>query len=112
MSLGIVPHNIPGVLEASKEDVWDVLTDYEKLPEFVPGLAVCERLPQVAGAPSRLVRLRQVGFKSLIYMHLHAETNLAIVEAPYREIQFKQMKGDFQMLQGKFMLGSDAVKGV
>ncbi len=40
--------------------VWDVLTDYEALPEFVPNLAVCERLPVPAGMESRLTRLRQV----------------------------------------------------
>ena len=47
-------------IEASPEEVWQVLTDYERLPEFVPNLAVSERLPTPAGAPDRLVRLRQV----------------------------------------------------
>ena len=99
-------------INASREDVWAVLTDYEKLPEVVPGLVGCERLPPVAGAPKRLVRLRQVGFKNMMYMHLHAETTLALVESPCTEIQFKQINGDFQMLQGKFMLGSEPVPGV
>lgn len=40
--------------------VWDVLTDYERLPEFVPNLAICERLPTPEGLPKAIIRLRQV----------------------------------------------------
>lgn len=40
--------------------VWDVLTDYEALPEFVPNLALCERLSVPAALGTRLTRLRQV----------------------------------------------------
>ena len=46
-------------IEASPEQVWEVLTDYEALPEFVPNLALCERLPVPPELRSRLVRLRQ-----------------------------------------------------
>ena len=99
-------------INASKEDVWKTLTDYERLPEFLPGLAGCQRLPPVEGAPKRLIRLRQIGFKSMMYMHLHAETTLALVESPFSEIQFKQINGDFQMLQGKFMLSNEAANKV
>ena len=37
-----------------------MLTDYEALPEFVPNLVLCERLPLPKEAASRMVRLRQV----------------------------------------------------
>lgn len=47
-------------IEASLEEVWQVLTDYERLPEFVPNLAISERLETPPRAPKRLVRLRQV----------------------------------------------------
>ena len=39
------------------EQVWRVLTDYERLAEFVPNLERCERLPR---GPNGRVRLRQV----------------------------------------------------
>ena len=42
------------------QDVWDVLTDYEALPQFIPNLVACERLPLPPGASERMVRLRQV----------------------------------------------------
>ena len=38
--------------------VWRVLTDYERLAEFVPNLERCERLPK---GPNGRVILRQVG---------------------------------------------------
>jgi len=37
-----------------------VLTDYERLPEVVPNLAVCERVQTPTGMSSRVTRLRQV----------------------------------------------------
>lgn len=47
-------------VEAPVEAVWDVLTDYERLSEFIPNLALCERVQLPASAPSRFTRLRQV----------------------------------------------------
>jgi len=37
-----------------------VLTDYERIPEFVPNIVTSTRLETPEGAPERLVRLRQV----------------------------------------------------
>ena len=56
-------------IEASPEEVWEVLTDYEALPEFVPNLALCERLPVPPGVASRLVRLRQVAVPAIATWH-------------------------------------------
>ncbi|KAK9823512.1 hypothetical protein WJX72_003333 [[Myrmecia] bisecta] len=91
-------------VDASPADVWDVLTDYQRLPEFVPNLAICERLARPAGAPARVVRLRQVGYKNLMYMVLHAEATLDLVEKPHQEVQFRQVRGDFNVLRGKWMI--------
>ena len=38
-----------------------MLTDYERLAEFVPNLALSEQIPLAPGSPPNLVRLRQVG---------------------------------------------------
>jgi Polyketide cyclase / dehydrase and lipid transport len=47
-------------IDATAEEVWAVLTDYERLPEFVPNLAHSERLETPPGVPKRVARLRQV----------------------------------------------------
>ena len=41
-----------------------MLTDYEKLPAFVPNLMLCERLPVPPEYAGRVVRLRQVRLTS------------------------------------------------
>ena len=47
-------------LAPTHPQVYKVLTDYERLPEFVPNLAITERVPLPEGSPPNLVRLRQV----------------------------------------------------
>lgn len=47
-----------------------------------------------------------------MYMHLYAESTLALVETLYSEIQFKQITGDFQTLQGKIMIQEDSLDKV
>lgn len=37
-------------------------------------------------------------------MQLHAEAVLDLSERPCREIQFRAVAGDFNLLQGKFLL--------
>ncbi|GAQ84260.1 hypothetical protein KFL_001820130 [Klebsormidium nitens] len=89
-------------IAATVEAVWDVLTDYERLKDFIPNLArsdVRSRHPD-----ERRVRLHQVGVKCLCYMVLHAQATMDIVERPYKEIHFKQIDGDFDTFEGRWLL--------
>lgn len=47
-------------IDAPPETVWAALTDYDRLAEFVPNLAVSQRIALPPGAPPNVVRLRQV----------------------------------------------------
>ena len=40
----------------------------------------------------------------MLYMSMHAEAVIDLVETENREVQFRQVQGDFSLLQGKFML--------
>jgi hypothetical protein len=40
--------------------VWHVLTDYNRLAEFIPNLAVSQRIALPRNAPSNIIRVRQV----------------------------------------------------
>ena len=53
------------------------------------------------------VNLLQVGYKSMMYMVLHAEAVLDLVAVRDQEIQFRQVAGSFVQLQGKFLLHLD-----
>ena len=46
----------------------------------------------------------QVGYKHMLYMSMHAEAVVDLVETKHKEVQFRQVQGDFSLLQGKFML--------
>ena len=46
----------------------------------------------------------QVGYKYMLYMSMHAEAIVDLVETEFKEVQFRQVQGDFSLLQGKFML--------
>ena len=89
---------------ASVTSVWNVLTDYDRLADFVPNLATSEVLPCPPGAPKGYCRIRQVVKKLKTYIQLQAEAVLDVVERPEREIQFRQVNGFVQNLQGKWLL--------
>ena len=40
----------------------------------------------------------------MLYMSMHAEAIVDLVEIEHQEVQFRQVQGDFTLLQGKFML--------
>ncbi len=40
----------------------------------------------------------------MLYMSMHAEAVVDLVETQHKEVQFRQVQGDFSLLQGKFLL--------
>lgn len=55
-TLNSVPHHPPSL----KQVVWAVLTDYNRLAEFIPNLAVSQRIALPPNAPPNVIRVRQV----------------------------------------------------
>ncbi|KAK9862967.1 hypothetical protein WJX84_003842 [Apatococcus fuscideae] len=96
-------------IHASVSQVWSVLTDYERLPEFVPNLESCER------EPCRRVgrtRLRQRGCSQSLFWRLEAEAVLEVEEAEtgggQREIRFHLVEGDFKDFRGRWVVEPDS----
>lgn len=94
--------------------IWAVLTDYAALGSVVPVISVSEVVPRggggrrhsaAAAAPPGLRRVRQVAAKRLPYVQLRAEVELDVLEKPAQqpgdvwELQFKQHRSDFDVLQ-------------
>lgn len=73
--------------------VWAVLTDYDKLVEFVPNLEVCEKLP---GGTATRYRLRQQGCSQSLYLRLEASALLDVQEVRgamgRRELRFAMIE--------------------
>lgn len=87
-------------IQASAEAVWKILTDYERLSEFVPNLVSS----RVLSRDKNRVRLLQEGCKCLLCMVLHARVVLELEELHGQEISFRQLEGDFEQFQGKWTL--------
>ncbi|CAN7023062.1 unnamed protein product [Brassica oleracea var. botrytis] len=96
-------------IEASLDAVCSVLTDYEKLSEFIPGLVVSELVEKEGNR----VRLFQMGQQSIaLGLKFNAKAVLDCFEKeleilPHgrrREIDFKMVEGDFQLFEGKWSI--------
>lgn len=82
--------------------VWQVLTDYEHLAEFIPNLQESRRVPHPDGG----IRLEQVGAQSLWKLKLKfcARVVLDMVESFPRELRFQMVEGDFKEFFGAWTL--------
>jgi ribosome-associated toxin RatA of RatAB toxin-antitoxin module len=82
--------------------VWQVLTDYEALPEFVPNLQKSQRLPHPTGG----IRIEQVGAQRFIRLKFSARVVLDVEEEFPRQLQFTMVEGDFKSFSGSWQLSS------
>ncbi|KAJ6847850.1 uncharacterized protein M6B38_115350 [Iris pallida] len=96
-------------VNADLETVWGVLTDYEGLADFIPGLAVSELVEK----KDKFARLYQVGKQDLAFgITFDAKGTLDCYEGDLeclpsgrrRNIEFKMVEGDFQTFEGKWSI--------
>ncbi|EXB44480.1 hypothetical protein L484_013899 [Morus notabilis] len=102
--------------------VWEVLTDYERLSDFIPGLALSRLLDRSPG----YARLFQVGEQNLgLGLKFNAKGTLdcyekqlqlqtipsssyasagALMKTQKREIHFQMVQGDFDIFRGKWSI--------
>jgi ribosome-associated toxin RatA of RatAB toxin-antitoxin module len=88
--------------------VWAVLTDYERLPDFIPNLersSLVERRGDV-------VVLEQVGSQRFVGLRFTASVRLQLQERRDQGVlDFEMLAGDFRRFQGTWTVQEDA-KGV
>lgn len=84
----------------SVEQVWQVLTDYEALADFIPNLAKSSRLKHPSGG----IRLEQVGTQRLLRFNFSARVVLDLQEKFPHEILFDLVEGDLKAYSGKWVL--------
>ncbi|KAJ4969341.1 hypothetical protein NE237_016042 [Protea cynaroides] len=94
---------------ASLETIWNILTDYERLADFIPGLAVSQLLEK----RENFARILQVGRQNLAFgLKFNAKGVVDCYEKdlenlPFgqrRDIEFKMIEGDFKNFQGKWSI--------
>ncbi|KAK4392593.1 hypothetical protein Sango_2037100 [Sesamum angolense] len=96
-------------VQASLQTVWDILTDYERLSDFIPGLAVSKLIEK----RDKFARLFQIGEQNLAFgLKFNAKGIIDCFEKdlqtlPFgekRDIEFKMVEGDFQLFEGKWSI--------
>lgn len=96
-------------VNASLQNVWNVLTDYERLADFIPGLAVCQLLEK----EPNFARILQIGEQDLAFgLKFNAKGVIDCYEKDLedlptgqrRDIEFKMVEGDFKNFEGKWSI--------
>ncbi|KAJ4825584.1 hypothetical protein Tsubulata_006521 [Turnera subulata] len=96
-------------INASLDAVWKILTDYEKLADFIPGLAVSKLIEK----KDNFARLYQIGQQNLLFgLKFNAKAVLdcyekelqSLASVKKRDIEFKMTEGDFQFFEGKWSI--------
>lgn len=82
------------------EQLWQVLTDYDHLADFIPNLTRSQRLSHPDGG----IRLEQVGAQCFLNVKFCARVVLDMVETFPRELSFSMVEGDFRQFEGKWTL--------
>jgi ribosome-associated toxin RatA of RatAB toxin-antitoxin module len=82
------------------EQVWQVLTDYDHLADFIPNLAKSKKISHPQGG----IRLEQVGTESLLKLKFCAKVVLDMVEHFPHQIDFQMVEGDFKKFFGSWLL--------
>ncbi|KAE8679572.1 hypothetical protein F3Y22_tig00111398pilonHSYRG00150 [Hibiscus syriacus] len=84
-------------IEASLDTVWKILTDYEKLADVIPGLAVS----RVIGPQSLPLGLK---FNAKGVIDCYEKDVEILPNGKKREIQFKMVEGDFTNFEGTWLI--------
>lgn len=91
------------LLPFTLEQVWQVLTDYEALADFIPNLSKSCRVPhpEVEG-----IRIEQVGIQNLRVVTFSARVVLDMIEEFPTAVRFTMVEGDFKGFSGAWLLQS------
>ncbi|KAJ8747177.1 hypothetical protein K2173_011065 [Erythroxylum novogranatense] len=96
-------------IDANLETIWSILTDYERLSDFIPSLALSKLIEK----SDNVVRLYQIGTQNLpLGLKFNAKAVLDCYEKDVeicefgkrRDIEFKMTEGDFHLFQGKWSI--------
>jgi len=82
------------------EQVWQILTDYDRLADFIPNLAKSCQIAHPQGG----IRIEQVGTQSLLRLKFCARVVLDMVEQFPHQLDFCMVEGDFKQFSGSWTL--------
>ena len=90
----------------SVEQVWQVLTDYDALAEFIPNLTLSRCLEK----SDQGIRLEQIGSQCFLNIQFCARVVLNMVEQFPHRLSFQMVEGDFRNFEGSWSLETAATE--
>ncbi|XP_015572317.2 uncharacterized protein LOC107260932 [Ricinus communis] len=96
-------------IKASLETVWNLMTDYEKYADIVPGLTACKIIDKKNNF-TRVYQMAQqnlplgMKFKSKMVLDCFEKDIETFAYGKKRDIEFKMTEGDFQSYEGKWCI--------
>jgi carbon monoxide dehydrogenase subunit G len=92
------------LLEAPLELIWQTLTDYARLAEFIPGMSKSRVLSQ-SGA---VTVVEQVGTARFLFVSIPIEVTLSSTARPPYAIDASLLKGSLKRLEGTYRIEPQA----
>jgi ribosome-associated toxin RatA of RatAB toxin-antitoxin module len=92
------------VMAVARETAWQVVTDYERLPEFIPGLHTSQVLSRTA---NRLV-LEQRGELRFLIFSVPMAVRMEVEERPLEAVLSKVVSGTVRAMHGRYDLAAVA----
>ncbi len=92
-------------IAASKQEVWDVLTDFERLPQFISNIVSSKVLSRSAG----VVRVAQTGKTSFGPLTFEFQSERELTLAPFEQFESRMLSGNMKRYRGVTRL--EAVDG-
>jgi ribosome-associated toxin RatA of RatAB toxin-antitoxin module len=92
------------LLEAPADLVWQTLTDYDRLAEFIPGM----QRSRVTARNGPLATVEQLGAARFLFFSIPLEVTFATTERPPYVIEAKMIKGNLKRLEGVYRIEPQA----
>ena len=95
------------VLFAPAPIAWRVLTDYERLPAFIPGLSKSS----VRSREGNQLLVEQSGEARFFIFSFPIEVRLEVIESPPHAVSSRTLGGNLRRMDGRYELVPDAARG-
>ena len=86
---------------------WQVLTDYERLPTFIPGIT----RSSVRSRDGNRLTVEQAGEARFFIFSFPIEVRLEVLESPPYTVSSRALGGNLRRLDGRYELMPDSARG-
>lgn len=94
----VIQVHATATVKAPMELVWATLTDYERLPEFIPGL----KKSRVIARNGASTTIEQSGIAQFLFLTVPIEVTVESTERPPHYIEVRRVAGTLRQLQGRY----------